>query len=235
MKTLEELIEYLEARSSEHTYPGHMTIFSLSMTEVLQLLPGLRQAQSVFVSERQQVKELSDSYKKSISDANSLRDKLGEAQKELDGSVFVPSITSDSTSCVWVLASDYDAQTKELEAARAEIETLKIKWDVQLCDRCSYWRSPICPCKCGQLATRGGYQALKQEIERLTQALKEREGWKLVPVLPTDEMEDAGRAKHSCDQEDRFYGSIPMSYGEASDIYKAMIAAAPTPTEDEVK
>ena len=81
MKTLEELIEYLEARSSEHTYPGHMTIFSLSMTEVLQLLPGLRQAQSVFVSERQQVKELSDSYKKSISDANSLRDQLGEAQK----------------------------------------------------------------------------------------------------------------------------------------------------------
>ncbi len=44
------------------------------------------------------------------------------------------------------------------------------------------------------------------------------EGWKLVPVEPTEKMKHAGRAAA---------WSNAVAYNETRDIYKAMLAAAP--------
>lgn len=58
-----------------------------------------------------------------------------------------------------------------------------------------------------------------QEMAKELLALrKAREGWKLVPVEPTDEMINAG---------DHFMDGL----SRLGDAYEAMLAAAPTPTQ----
>lgn len=61
------------------------------------------------------------------------------------------------------------------------------------------------------------------------------EGWKLVPVEPTDDMIDKGCDEHCCEQGDSWYSAPALSYGDAKSVYSAMLAAAPAapaaPTE----
>lgn len=145
MKTLEELIEHLD-KEIQRSHENGLARMDLIIARSLAADALSR----------------SNSYKQAILDANSLRDQLGEAQKELDGSVFVPHATSGSVYSAkryvgtglskfyevphvnaeafafrgssnehWVLASDYEKQTKELEAALAEIELWKSRLDNQ--------------------------------------------------------------------------------------------------------
>lgn len=56
-------------------------------------------------------------------------------------------------------------------------------------------------------------------------------GWKLVPVEPTDAMMDAGTSKHECAQGDPWYGAPALSDVDCVAIYQAMLAAAPEVTK----
>ena len=95
---------------------------------------------------------------------------------------------------------------KELEAAQAEIakeKEQKLKW----------------------ASKAGGYVV---EIERLTQALKVRDEWKLVGPARTEAMLDAGLSQY-----DRVQATAGIHVRR---IFDAMLLAAPPPTEsDEVK
>ena len=67
------------------------------------------------------------------------------------------------------------------------------------------------------------YAALLRDGERVTVP----DGWKLVPVEPTEAMIDKGIAEHRCEQGDPWYGSDPLSDTDCWHIYVAMISAAP--------
>jgi len=56
-------------------------------------------------------------------------------------------------------------------------------------------------------------------------------GWKLVPVEPTDAMMDVGTSKHECAQGDPWYGAPALSDVDCVAIYQAMLAAAPEVTK----
>lgn len=55
------------------------------------------------------------------------------------------------------------------------------------------------------------------------------EGWRLVPAEPTEAMVDAGCREHTCVQGDSWYSDSEISEHDAIDVFKAMLAAAPTP------
>ncbi|MFY3300206.1 hypothetical protein ACOTEY_00475 [Achromobacter xylosoxidans] len=54
------------------------------------------------------------------------------------------------------------------------------------------------------------------------------DGWKLVPIEPTDAMLDAGIKQHRCEQGDPWYSSPDLGEGDCRDIYAAMLNAAPS-------
>ncbi|MFY3148474.1 hypothetical protein ACOTF6_09355 [Achromobacter xylosoxidans] len=54
------------------------------------------------------------------------------------------------------------------------------------------------------------------------------DGWKLVPIEPTDAMLDAGIKQHRCEQGDPWYSSPDLREGDCRDIYAAMLNAAPS-------
>ncbi|MFY2843612.1 hypothetical protein ACOTJF_18140 [Achromobacter ruhlandii] len=54
------------------------------------------------------------------------------------------------------------------------------------------------------------------------------DGWKLVPIKPTEAMLDAGCRQHRCEQGDPWYPSHDLDEGDCRDIYAAMLNAAPT-------
>lgn len=53
------------------------------------------------------------------------------------------------------------------------------------------------------------------------------DGWKLVPIEPTDAMLDTGIKQHRCEQGDPWYSSPDLGEGDCRDIYAAMLNAAP--------
>lgn len=53
-------------------------------------------------------------------------------------------------------------------------------------------------------------------------------GWRLVPVKPTREQIAAGCKEHRCEQGDPWYGAPDLEEGDAEDIYRAMLSAAPS-------
>lgn len=61
---------------------------------------------------------------------------------------------------------------RETEGLRAEIETLKNKWDAELCDTCGYFRSPVSPCKCWQLASPGHHERVRARLSEAVTALE---------------------------------------------------------------
>lgn len=58
------------------------------------------------------------------------------------------------------------------------------------------------------------------------------DGWKLVPVEPTQEMIDRGTDEHECEQGDSYYRAPSLSDTDAIAIYKAMLSASPAPDKE---
>jgi hypothetical protein len=81
-------------------------------------------------------------------------------------------------------------------------------------------------------------EGIEDGVDRIAKILSERtsqpavsvaKGWKLVPVEPTDDMKIVGG---DYDAGDSYYESNPIGEDGAAEVYKSMIAAAPTtPTE----
>lgn len=69
-------------------------------------------------------------------------------------------------------------------------------------------------------------QALAASYRRNQSEPAAHEGWRLVPVEPTEEMIDAGRREHTCVQGDSWYSDSEISEHDAIAVFKAMLAAA---------